>query len=63
MWENFSHMLASLTKIRSSIVKYKWNKIEQDTFDVIKRIVARDTLLDFPYSNEEFKIHIDASDF
>ena len=41
----------------------KWSKIKQDTFDEIKRIVARDTLLAYPYFNEEFKIHANASGF
>ena len=41
----------------------KWTKIEQDDFDKIKRIVARDTLLTYPDFNGNFKIHTDASDF
>ena len=31
--------------------------------DEIKRIVARNTLLTYPYFNETFKIHINASKF
>ena len=38
-------------------MKFKWNKIKQDSFKGIKRIVARDTLLVYPYFNKEFKIH------
>ena len=45
MWERRSHTLAPLTRIMSSKVKFKWKKIEQDTFDEIKRVVAHDTLL------------------
>ena len=52
-----SHTLAPLTIITSSKVKFKWTKIEQDDFNEIKRIVARDTLLAYLYFNEEFKIH------
>ena len=63
MWERRSHKLAPLNNITSSKVKCKWTKVEQDTFDKINRIVARDTLLDYPYFNEEFKIHTDASKF
>ena len=37
--------------------------MEQDAFDEIKRIVARDTLLTYPDFNEAFKIHTDASAF
>ena len=32
-------------------------------FDKTKRIVARDTLLTYPYLNEIFKIHTNASTF
>ena len=38
-------------------------EVEQDAFDKIKRIVAQDTLLTYPYSNGTFKIHTDASAF
>ena len=55
MWEINSHILAPLTKITSTKLKFKWTKIEQYNFDEIKRIVARDTLLTYPYFNEEFK--------
>ena len=54
-------MLAPLTNITSSKVRFKCTKIKQDAFDKIKRIVARDTLLDYPDFNEEFKIHTNAS--
>ena len=56
-------MLALLTNIMPSRVKFKCIKIKQYTFNEIKRIVARDTLLIYPYFNEEFKVHTDASDF
>ena len=38
-------MLAHLTKISSSKVKNKCTKIKQDAFDEIKRITARNNLL------------------
>ena len=50
-------MLATLTKITPNKRKFKWTKIKQDALDKIKRIVARDTLLTYPDSNETFKIH------
>ena len=40
-------------------VKLEWNKIEQDAFKEIKRIVACDTLLTYLYFDEEFKSHTD----
>ena len=52
MWSRRSHMLAPLTNIKSSKVKCKCTKMEQDYFDGIKRIVARDDLLSYPYFNE-----------
>ena len=36
-------------------------KVEQNDFDKIKRIVARDTLSTYPDFNETFKICTDAS--
>ena len=56
-------MLATLTKITSNKRKFKWTKTKQDSFDKIKRIMARDTLLTYPYFNETFKIRTDASAF
>ena len=44
-------------------MKFKWTKIKQDVFKEIKRIVACDVLLAYPYFNEWFKIHTDASNF
>ena len=55
-----SHMLAPLTKITSSKVKFKRTKIKQDYFKEIKRIVASHNLLAYPYFIEEFKIHTGA---
>ena len=63
MWPRRSHMLASLTKSKSIKRKFKWAQVEQDAFDKVMRIVARDTLLTYPYLNEAFKIHADASAF
>ena len=63
MWPRLSHTLATLTKLTSNNRKFKWTKVEQDAFDEIKRIVARDTLLTHPDFNETFKIHTDASVF
>ena len=63
MWARHSHMLAPLTNIMSNKVKFKWTRIEQYAFDESKRIVACDTLLDYLDFNEEFKIHIDVSEF
>ena len=47
MWARCPHTLSPLTILMSSKVKFKWKKIEQDVFEEIKRIVARNTLLDY----------------
>ena len=43
--------------------KFKWTKVEQDAFNEIKHIVARDNSLTYPNFNENFKIHTNASAF
>ena len=63
MWPRLSHTLVPLTKITSNKIKFTWTKIEQDAFDEIKRIVARDTLLTYPYFKETFKTHTNVSMF
>ena len=63
MWPRRSHMLALLTKLTSIKSKFKWMEFEQDDFDKIKRIVARDNLLTYPEFNETFKIHTNDSSF
>ena len=44
-------------------MKYEWTKIEQDSFDENKWIVAHNNLLTYPNFNEEFKINTYASKF
>ena len=56
-------MLAPLTKITSSKRNFKWTQVKQYSFKKIKRILARDASLTYPYFNEPFKIHTDASTF
>ena len=63
MWPRQSHMLVPLTILTSIKRIFKWTQVAQDAFDRIKQIVARDTLLTYPYFNEIFKIHTDASAF
>ena len=58
-----SHTLVPLTKLTYIKRKYKWTKVEQDIFNKIKRIVARDTLLTYPDFNEDLKIHENYSVF
>ena len=39
------------------------SQVEQDDFEKVKLIVARDTLLNYPNFHETFKIHTDDSEF
>ena len=63
MWQRRSHTLAPLTKLTSIKINFKWKQVGKDDFDKIKRIVACDTLLTSPDSNETFKIHTNGSTF
>ena len=55
MWPRWSHTLEPLTKLTSIKRNFKWMEVEQDSFDKIKHIVARDALLTYPGFNETFK--------
>ena len=57
MWPRRSHTLAPLARITTNERRLKWKKLEQDAFDAINRIAARDTLSTYPEFNENFKIH------
>ena len=63
MWPRWSHTSTALTKLRYINRKFKCTKVEQDALDKIKRIVVHDTLFNYPYFIEGFKIHTDASEF
>ena len=47
-------MLATLIKITSNKVKFKWTKIKQDSFNEIRRISDRDNSLTYPDFNDTF---------
>ena len=49
-----SHTLAPLTRLTSIKRKFKWKQVKRDTFDNIKRIVARDNVSTYPYFNKTF---------
>ena len=63
MWPRRSHTLAPLTRLTSIKRIFKWTQVEQDAFNKIKGIVARDTFSNYPDFNETFKIHTYASLF
>jgi hypothetical protein len=55
MWRKRSHGPKS--------VPWKWTKECNESFESIKRVVARETLLNFPDFSKEFHIYKDASDY
>ena len=63
MWPRRSHTLDPLSRLMSIRRRFRWTQVEQDASEKIKRIMARDTLLIYPDSNETFKIHTDARTF
>ena len=61
MWIRWSEVLAPLTRLTSSNIKFEWTYIEQTAFDKIKQIVGHETLLSYPDFNKPFEIHTDTS--
>jgi hypothetical protein len=61
MWPLRSHLLAPLSSLTSSKVKWKWATERQESFDKMKALIAKETLLTFPDFSKEFEIHTDAS--
>ena len=61
MYIRRSDTLAPLTALTSATVKWKWTEVEQNAFDTMKRIMAREVLLSYPDFNKPFHIHTDAS--
>ena len=63
MWPRQSHTLSTLTKLTYIKWKIKWTQVEQYDFCKIQWIVARNTLLNYPDFNENFKTYNNASVF
>ena len=61
MWPKRSQILAPLTALTSTSVKFKWTEECDNAFKEMKRVMARETLLAFPDFNKTFVIHTDAS--
>ena len=62
MWAIRSHLLNPLTSLKSPKVKFKWNDVEQKSFDDIKCTFYHENLLAYPDFNKRFYIHTDSSD-
>jgi hypothetical protein len=63
MWGKRSEILAPLTALTSVNKPWKWTDVEQNAFDTMKRIMARETILAYPNFEKPFEIHTDASAF
>ena len=61
MWIHRSHILQPLTELTSKNAPFHWTSKQQQAFDTIKTVMARETLLFYPDFNKPFEIHTDAS--
>ena len=61
MWIRRSHVLAPLAALTSKTTKWHWGEREQWSFDKMKQIISKETLLAYPDFNKPFIIHTDAS--
>jgi hypothetical protein len=56
MWPLRSHLLAPLSSLTSSKVKWKWTTEHQESFDKMKALIAKETLLTFQDFSKEFEM-------
>eukprot|EP00957_Ditylum_brightwellii_P155827 11862505-Ditylum_brightwellii.AAC.1 len=63
IWQQRSHILAPLTDLVGKGKKrFKWERINQESFKTMKKVVSKDALLAYPNINLPFEIHMNASD-
>ena len=63
MWKRRSHILAPLTDlVGKGKKKIEWKEIHQQAFEDIKKVMAKETILNYPKFGQPFEIHTDASD-
>ena len=63
MWRKRSHLLAPLSELVGSKAQWKWGSEQQKSFDELKKVISKETLLTFPNFNKTFHIYTDASDY
>jgi hypothetical protein len=63
MWKQRSEILAPLTKLTSAKNPWKWTDEQQNAFDTMKKIMARETILAYPNFEIPFEVHTDASTY
>ena len=62
MWPHRSHILAPLTEMTGT-KQFYWTPRQQQAFDQMKAIIAKETMLYYPDHNLPFEIYTDASDY
>jgi hypothetical protein len=62
MWFRRSELLAPLTSLTSSKVKFEWHSSHQQAFDKIKKVIGTEVLLCYPDFYKPFHLYTDASD-
>jgi hypothetical protein len=63
MWKRRSHILEPLTGLVGANTPFVWGVEQQKAFEEMKRIISRETLLNFPDFEKEFHIYTDASKY
>jgi hypothetical protein len=63
VWRRRSHILAPLANLVGKGVKWKWGPEQQAAFEEMKRVISKETLLNYPDFNKTFHIYTDASDY
>jgi hypothetical protein len=57
MWIRLSHVLAPLAKLTSKDAKWVWSELENRSFQKMKAIITKETLLAYPDFNKQFEIY------
>ncbi|MGH7974124.1 MAG: reverse transcriptase domain-containing protein, partial [bacterium] len=57
MWPQRSHILAPLTRLTSTKVKFHWGDEEESAFQSMKSLITHDVLLHFPDQSKPFHIY------
>jgi len=61
MWIQRSEILAPLTALTFKTVPWQWTEQHEKSFQLVKKIVSRETLLAYPHFDKPFIIHTDTS--
>ena len=55
--------MAPLSELCGNKAQWKWGSEQQKSFDELKKVISKETLLTFPNFNKTFHIYTDASDY